>query len=333
MLSHSAVDNLASGLADGPYLPQSDAPLRVWFDGSPVETRYFRQLAALLSGHTLYREVCSPDATEGTGFAQLAAGVVDVLHVAGPVAGAMTAEGVKVGDLRGRGARPAVLLIDAATPELPATVQALRDSGACRLYAVYGPAEACFGATIQQLAPQAAVTRMVGAMACIAVDGMGQPLPVGVVGELMLVGKGLARGYYGAPELSEDRFSWLGPPDSPQSRAFRTGHYARCRDTGTLDLFDATEAYSVFHGYSIRLTSIKAAISRCPGVADAAIVIDDGPGGQRLVAYVVPEEPAPSLLGIQHLLSTELPGCPWPTELNLVDRLPGTEEGTGSTLV
>src|SRR5439155_22669884 len=65
-------------------------------------------------------------------------------------------------------------------------------------------------------------------------DRAGQPVPVGVVGELYLGGAGLARGYLNRPELTAERFvtdSALGTRHSVL-RLYRTGDLVRWRPEG-----------------------------------------------------------------------------------------------------
>ena len=61
----------------------------------------------------------------------------------------------------------------------------------------------------------------------------GQPVPVGVAGDLLIAGRGVTAGYLNRPDLSTGPF--LADPFGPGT-AYRTGDRARWRADGALEL-------------------------------------------------------------------------------------------------
>lgn len=62
-----------------------------------------------------------------------------------------------------------------------------------------------------------------------------QPLPIGLVGELHIGGKGMARGYLNQPELTAEKFIPNYLSNEPGERLYKTGDLAHYRSDGTLE--------------------------------------------------------------------------------------------------
>ncbi|HYG61701.1 MAG TPA: amino acid adenylation domain-containing protein, partial [Thermoanaerobaculia bacterium] len=161
-----------------------------------------------------------------------------------------------------------------------------------------------------------------------------QPVPVGVAGELVLQGPGLARGYLGRPELTAERFvpdPWAALWDEPGARLYRTGDLVRRRAGGRLDFLGRVDQQVKIRGFRIELGEIEAVLREHPEVsAAAATVRQGGAGDRRLVAFAVPRgAPEADRLvreAMDHL-RRRLPDYMVPSAVTLLDRLPLTPNG------
>ncbi|HEY0495057.1 MAG TPA: amino acid adenylation domain-containing protein [Kutzneria sp.] len=107
-------------------------------------------------------------------------------------------------------------------------------------------------------------------------------LPAGEVGELYIAGDGVARGYFGRPELTAQRFV-ADPHAADGTRMYRTGDLARWNPDGELEYLGRVDEQVKLRGFRIELGEIQAALESHPAVERAVVVVRD----ERLVAYVI----------------------------------------------
>ncbi|MCY1015594.1 non-ribosomal peptide synthase/polyketide synthase [Pyxidicoccus sp. MSG2] len=194
----------------------------------------------------------------------------------------------------------------------------------------YGPTEttvfaACFRMTDPaHVGASVPIGRPIGSTRVFLLDASGQPVPVGVVGELFIGGDGVARGYVGQPALTAERFV----PDSfssvPGARLYRSGDLARWRTDGVLEFLGRADAQVKVRGYRIELAEVEAALLAFPDVAQAvALVREDVPGDRRLVGYVAAPESLDTAT-LRASLKQRLPEYMVPSSLVRLDSLPLT---------
>jgi len=193
------------------------------------------------------------------------------------------------------------------------------------LFNEYGPTEGTVWATFGELPAGERITigRPIAGARVLLLDRDLRPSPAGVPAELFLGGAGLARGYLGRPDLTAERF--VPDPWSAGARLYRTGDLARWLPDGRLDLLGRIDDQVKIRGFRIEPGEIEAALERCPGVRQAAVVVRDLPSGDRRLAGFV--APAADLEAVRRDLAARLPSHMVPAELAALDALPLSPNG------
>jgi amino acid adenylation domain-containing protein len=207
-----------------------------------------------------------------------------------------------------------------------------------RLLNLYGPAE-CTVVSIGGEVPASALPLEGDAPIGVPVPGaaihllgpMGEEMPLGVPGEIVIGGLGVGRGYLGRPALTAERFV----PDpfaaTPGARLYRTGDLGRFRADGAVDFLGRIDRQVKIRGVRIELGEVEAALATLPGVREAvAEARAFGAGAPVLVAWVVPRQGDPAALDVRELataLRRTLPETLIPTVLMPLAALPLTPNG------
>ncbi|NEP12735.1 MAG: amino acid adenylation domain-containing protein, partial [Symploca sp. SIO2C1] len=156
-------------------------------------------------------------------------------------------------------------------------------------------------------------------------DREGQPVPIGVAGELYIGGAGVALGYLHRADLTAAKF--IRNPFGT-GRLYKTGDLARYRADGNLECLGRIDHQVKIRGFRIELGEIEAILSTHPQVQQGVIMVrEDSIGDKRLVAYVVnPDTPlTPGELG--DFLKAQLPDYMVPSAFVQLDALPLTPNG------
>ncbi|HEV2736313.1 MAG TPA: AMP-binding protein, partial [Longimicrobiaceae bacterium] len=231
---------------------------------------------------------------------------------------------------RGRGRLPRLRLLlvggDTVPPDL---LDEMRDvfPGA-RTLVTYGPTEAailCAAYPVPARGPAQGhpIGSPLPGVRLRVCDARGEPVPVGVPGEVVVAGGGVAQGYLDRPAATAERFVPV-----PRGRAYRTGDRARWRADGTLEFLGRLDEQVKVRGFRIEPGEVEAALLLHPRVAEAAVAVRGDPGGERgLAAYYTAEGAPPSPYELREHLLRSLPEYMLPAAFVRLDALPLTANG------
>ncbi len=219
----------------------------------------------------------------------------------------------------------------------------LRSQDAIQFFNMYGPTECTVDSVVSwvnRASHRPNIGQPLNNDRGYVLDEHMQPVPVGVPGELYLGGAGVARGYLNRPKLTAERFvpDPFGQDDRrptaddgasssahrPSSRLYRTGDLVRHLPTGELEFLGRVDFQVKFHGYRIELGEIEVMLRDHEAIKDVvALVREDAPGAQRLVAYLIPEgEDRPEVKALREFIGQRLPDYMIPGVFVYLDAFP-----------
>jgi amino acid adenylation domain-containing protein len=208
-----------------------------------------------------------------------------------------------------------------------------------RLWNVYGPTETAVWSTAGPVAAEVGPVLLGPPVANTdlwVVDRSLAPVPVGAAGELLIGGRGVARGYLGRPDLTAERFVPHPWSAEPGARLYRTGDLVRYRSFGTgegqLEFLGRLDHQVKVRGFRIELGEIEAALARHPAVAQAVVMArsDRGEGqdqDRRLVAYFTARDAVPDPEELQAHLRRTLPEYMVPATFVVLESFPLNPSG------
>ncbi|MEQ9628430.1 MAG: amino acid adenylation domain-containing protein, partial [Roseitalea porphyridii] len=199
------------------------------------------------------------------------------------------------------------------------------------LHNLYGPTEAAIDVTCWS-APEAwpasrpvPIGRPVANTWVYILDGRGRLCPVGSIGEIVIGGVQVSRGYLNLPDLTADRF--VADPFGGGGLVYRTGDLGRWLPDGNIEFIGRSDNQVKVRGYRIELGEIEGAVHRSGLVRQCVVVArEDDRGNKQLVGYAVPEG-AFDREALVSYLSEHLPDYMVPNIWGTLESLPLTPNG------
>ncbi|MBR8841048.1 MAG: amino acid adenylation domain-containing protein, partial [Stigonema ocellatum SAG 48.90 = DSM 106950] len=206
-----------------------------------------------------------------------------------------------------------------------------------RLLNVYGPTEATIIATCFEisgpflqlpLVHNIPIGRPLANRKVYILDTDGNPVPIGVPGELHLGGFGLSRGYLHQKELSQEKFLTDPFSNKPGSRLYKTGDLARYLSDGNIEYLGRIDNQVKIRGFRIELGEIEAVLNTHPQIQQAVVIAtEEVSGNKRLVGYAVLRDETLSTNQLREFLQQKLPEYMVPAAFVTLDTLPLTPNG------
>ncbi|MBO7609627.1 MAG: amino acid adenylation domain-containing protein [Muribaculaceae bacterium] len=164
----------------------------------------------------------------------------------------------------------------------------LKASTTARIFNCYGPTEITVASNNVELTNAKVITvgRPQLNVKEFVVDPDGNELPVGVVGELYIGGRGVGRGYNNLDEMTRERFI-----DYHDERVYRSGDYAKWLADGNIAILGRTDNQIKLRGLRIELGEIENVILKVEGVQKVVILIRKIVGKEHLCAYYTADRP------------------------------------------
>ena len=164
-----------------------------------------------------------------------------------------------------------------------------------RLLNAYGPTETTITATLFEITDEfdqdrtqqrIPIGRALPNKNTFILDPYGNPVPVGVPGELHIGGSGLARGYLNRPELTEEKFIPNPFSNEPGSRLYKTGDLALYLSDGNIEFLGRADRQVKIRGFRIDLNEIEVILSQHPSIQESVVLaVDRDSGKQKFINW------------------------------------------------
>lgn len=167
-------------------------------------------------------------------------------------------------------------------------VDKIKERYDCRVFNMYGPTETTIWSTFEEMQSgdtPISVGRPIANTQCYIVDRRGLSVPPGVVGELLIGGEGVARGYWQRDDLTKEKFIKNRFRPQENSRLYRTGDLAKYLCDGRIEILGRTDHQVKIRGFRIELAEIELSLNTHDEVLDT-VVLKHGAGDDvRLNAF------------------------------------------------
>jgi amino acid adenylation domain-containing protein len=209
----------------------------------------------------------------------------------------------------------------------------------CRLHNHYGPTETHVVTALTLTGDPGewpalpAIGQPISNTQIYVLDGLRQPVPICVAGEICIGGTGMARGYLRQPKLTGQRFIPNPFSADPQLRLYKTGDVGRWRADGTLEYLGRNDHQVKIRGYRVELGEIETHLARHEQLKEAIVVArEDALGENRLVAYVIPSDrtgagAVPNVDALRAHMTAVLPEYMVPSAFVTLESFPLTPNG------
>ncbi|MDK1290423.1 non-ribosomal peptide synthetase [Pseudoalteromonas umbrosa] len=205
----------------------------------------------------------------------------------------------------------------------------------CRYYLAYGPTETSICSHTKQYLPGVSnkeIGSSIPNVSSYIVSPSLDLMPIGAVGELVIGGIGVSRGYLNQQALTNASFIENTFDEYSGEKLYRTGDLVKYLDNGSIEFIGRIDEQVKIRGHRIELGEIERHLSELDFLmASAVIAKKDESGDSRLIAYISAASSDESNISLieksKEYLAKKLPEYCVPSIFTVVDRLPLTING------
>lgn len=154
------------------------------------------------------------------------------------------------------------------------------------------------------------------------------PVPIGVIGELYIGGKGVAMGYLNRAHLTSSKFVPNPFAQDATEKMYRTGDLVRWLPEGVIEYSGRIDNQVKIRGMRVELGEIEVKLLEHPQIKEAVVVIERKESLTRIIAYLILEnKPSINVEDIKNHLANHLPTHMLPNNYVLLDKFPINTNG------
>ncbi|MBO4400577.1 MAG: amino acid adenylation domain-containing protein [Selenomonadaceae bacterium] len=204
-----------------------------------------------------------------------------------------------------------------------ALLEKLRTLTKARIVNTYGPTETTISSNMKDLTEAASISvgRPLLNVVEFIVDGDGNELPPGIVGELLIGGAGVGKGYNNLPEKTAERFV-----EYNGVRVYKSGDYARWTATGDVEILARMDNQIKLRGLRIELGEVESTLAKVEGIKTVLVKIAKIKGIEHLCAYFTADRVI-DVEALKKILGETLPKYMVPTAYLQLKKMPMTLNG------
>ncbi|CAA6802050.1 MAG: Non-ribosomal peptide synthetase [uncultured Sulfurovum sp.] len=201
---------------------------------------------------------------------------------------------------------------------------ALKYAKKCTYINAYGPTEASICSTFYKVNPDKnyeviPIGKDITNSKIYILDKALNEVKNGLVGEMYIAGKGLARGYLGREDLTNEKFIM-----HPKfGRVYQSGDVGKFLQDGNLVYLGRVDEQIKIHGHRIELGEIENSILEYPSIKECVVLEKN----KKLWAYYREDKKKEELINLKEFLASELPAYMIPSYFHKLEKFPLTSNG------
>lgn len=198
------------------------------------------------------------------------------------------------------------------------------------LWNMYGPTETTIWSSVNKINKydsKILIGRPIANTKFYVVDKALNRVPIGVAGELLIGGKGLARGYLNNEELTQKNFiQVLG---ISEEYLYRTGDLVKYHLDGNIEFLGRSDFQVKVRGFRIELAEIEMRLLEHKNIKEAVVIVNEKQSDEKkLVAYIIRKDKnGLELNSLLYFLKEKVPDYMIPSFFIELNNLPLTPNG------